>query len=101
MLVERGSQPCICRALRAFPGRHYLPTRPSGAKEGLVVAWGYDFEGKGHLLAVRLGQREHLEDWQELGRNLTRRGLQAPYLVCTDGARGRGAVAAGVACATW
>jgi transposase-like protein len=24
----------------------YLPTRPSGAKEGVLVAWGYDLEGR-------------------------------------------------------
>lgn len=104
--VSRSSVSRICQELRerykAFCARSladielfalfldatYLPTRPSGAKEGVVVAWGYDFEGKRHLLAVRLGQRERLEDWLDLGRDLTRRGLQAPYLVCTDGAPG-------------
>lgn len=74
--------------LALFLDATYLPTRPSGAKEGVVVAWGYDFEGKRHLLAVRLGQRERLEDWLDLGRDLTRRGLKAPWLVATDGAPG-------------
>ena len=74
--------------LALFLDATYLPTRPSGAKEGVVVAWGYDLEGKRHLLAVQLGQRERLEDWLELGRDLTRRGLRAPWLVATDGAPG-------------
>jgi hypothetical protein len=66
----------------------YLPTRPSGEKEGVLVAWGYTTEGKRVLVAVRLGQRESHEDWQDLGRDLTRRGLRAPWLVVSDGAPG-------------
>jgi len=38
------------------------------------------------LLVVRLGQRESHEDWQDLGPDLTRRGLRAPWLVVSDGA---------------
>jgi putative transposase len=66
----------------------YLPTRPSGQKEGVLVAWGYTIEGKRVLLAVRLGQRESHEDWLDLGRDLTRRGLRSPWLVVSDGAPG-------------
>ena len=44
----------------------YLPTRPSGAKEGVLVAWGYTTEGKRVLVSVRLGQRERHEDWLDL-----------------------------------
>jgi len=66
----------------------YLPTRPSGQKEGVLVVWGYTTEGKRVLLAVRLGQRESHEDWLDLGRDLTRRGLRAPWLVVSDGAPG-------------
>ena len=66
----------------------YLPTRPSGAKEGVLVAWGYTTDGKRVLLAVRLGQRESYEDWLALGRDLARRGLRAPGLVVSDGAPG-------------
>ena len=104
--LPKSSVSQICQALRAryqaFCGRSladiellalfldaiYLPTRPSGAKEGVLVAWGYDLAGKRVLLAVRLGQRERLEDWLDLGRNLTKRGLGAPWLVATDGAPG-------------
>jgi putative transposase len=66
----------------------YLPTRPSGAKEGVLVAWGYDETGQRVLLDVVLGQRERLEDWLDMGRGLVRRGLRAPMLVVTDGAPG-------------
>jgi putative transposase len=66
----------------------YLPTRPSGSKEGVLVAWGYRLSGERVLLAVRLGQRESREDWLDLGRDLTRRGLSCPWLVVTDGAPG-------------
>jgi len=47
----------------------YLPTRPSGDKEGVLVAWGYQRSGERVLLAVRLGQRESREDWLDLGRD--------------------------------
>ena len=66
----------------------YLPTRPRGAKEGVLVAWGYTTDGHRLLLSVRLGQREHYEDWLDLGRDLTRRGLPGPWLVVSDGAPG-------------
>jgi putative transposase len=66
----------------------YLPTRPQGGKEGVLVAWGYTTGGHRTLLSVRLGQREHHEDWLDLGRDLTRRGLPSPWLVVSDGAPG-------------
>jgi putative transposase len=66
----------------------YLPTRPSGQKEGVLVAWGYTTEGKRVLVTVRLGQRESHEDWLDLGRDLTRRGLRSPWFVVSDGAPG-------------
>jgi len=66
----------------------YLPTRPSGSKEGVLVAWGYRLTGERVLLAVQLGQRESREDWLDLGRDLTRRGLPCPWLVVSDGAPG-------------
>lgn len=66
----------------------YLPTRPSGAKEGVLVAWGYTKAGDRILLDVCLGLRERYEDWLEMGRGLTRRGLRAPCLPVADGAPG-------------
>jgi transposase-like protein len=68
----------------------YLPPRPSGAKEGVLVAWGSTVAGGRVLLSVRLGQRERHEDWLDLGRDLTRRGLPGPWLVVSDGAPGLG-----------
>jgi hypothetical protein len=37
---------------------------------------------------MRLGQRASHEDWLDLGRDLTRRGLRAQWLVVSDGAPG-------------
>jgi putative transposase len=74
--------------LALFLDAVYLPTRPSGDKEGVLVVWGYTTEGKRVLLAVRLGQRESHLDWLDLGRDLTRRGLRSPWLVVSDGAPG-------------
>jgi transposase-like protein len=104
--VSKSTASRICRELRAryktfcarsladvellalFLDAIYLPTRPSGDKEGVLVAWGYTVHGKRVLVAVRLGQRERHEDWLDLGRDLVRRGLRSPWLVVTDGAPG-------------
>jgi len=104
--VSKSTASRICRELRArykafcarslaeidllalFLDAIYLPTRPSGAKEGVLVAWGYTTQGRRVLVAVRLGQRESREDWLDLGRDLARRGLRAPWLVVSDGAPG-------------
>jgi transposase-like protein len=48
----------------------YLPTRPEGPREGVLVAWGYTLDGERILLDVCLGQRERAEDWLDLGRGL-------------------------------
>lgn len=66
----------------------YLPVRPTGAKEGVLCAWGIDRGGKRVLLDVCLGMRESEEDWLALGRGLTARWLRAPLLVVADGAPG-------------
>jgi transposase-like protein len=66
----------------------YLPVRPEGPKEGVLVAWGFTTEGERVLLDVTLGQRERAEDWLDLGRGLSARGLRDPLLVVTDGAPG-------------
>ena len=66
----------------------YLPVRPSGPKEGVICAWGITENGERALVSVRLGMRETKEDWLELGRDLTTRGLAAPRLVVADGAAG-------------
>ena len=104
--VSRSTASRVCQELRdryrAFRARSlaeikllvlfldaiYLPTRPSGAKEGVLVAWGYTESGERVLLDVCLGQRERHEDWLEMGRGLTRRGLRAPWMAVVDGAPG-------------
>ena len=104
--ISRTTVSTICRELRdryrAFLARSlgetrllvlmldaiYLPVRPEGPKEGVLVAWGFTTEGARVLLHVSLGQRERTEDWLDLGRGLIRRGLRSPLLVVTDGAPG-------------
>ncbi len=66
----------------------FLPVRPDGPKEGVLVAWGFTEDGERVLLAVMLGMRESHEDWLALGRDLITRGLGAPLLVVADGAPG-------------
>jgi len=66
----------------------FLPVRPDGPKEGVLVAWGFTTDGDRVLLDVCLGQRERTEDWLDLGRGLIARGLRSPLLVVTDGAPG-------------
>ena len=104
--VSASSASRICRELReryrAFRAKElsgielvalfldaiYLPVRPSGAKEGVLLAWGIDQGGERVLLDLCLGMRESEEDWLALGRGLTARGLGAPLMVIADGAPG-------------
>jgi transposase-like protein len=76
------------RLLALFCDAIYLPVRPDGPKEGVLVAWGFTLSGERVLLDVALGQRERLEDWLELGRGLVARGLPDPLLAVADGAPG-------------
>lgn len=55
----------------------YLPARPDGPKEGVLVAWGYTLDGERVLLGVCLGQRERTEDGLDLGHDLIARGTWA------------------------
>ncbi len=66
----------------------FISVRPSGPKEGVLVAWGFTEAGERALLAVMLGMRESYEDWQALGRDLIGRGLGAPMLIVAGGAAG-------------
>ncbi|HKR97873.1 MAG TPA: IS256 family transposase [Candidatus Dormibacteraeota bacterium] len=66
----------------------FVSVRPTGPKEGVLVAWGFSEDGERVLLAVTLGMRESYEDWQALGRDLIARGLRAPMLIVADGAPG-------------
>jgi len=66
----------------------FISVRPSGPKEGVLVAWGFTADGERVLLEVMLGMRESYEDWQALGRDLIARGMGAPMLIVADGAPG-------------
>src|ERR1700749_4895351 len=59
----------------------FISVRPSGPREGVLVAWGFTDEGERVLLAVTLGMRESYEDWLALGRDLIARGLGGPMLI--------------------
>lgn len=76
------------RLVTLFCDAIYLPVRPSGAKEGVLCAWGVAEDGERVLLSVSLGMRESEEDWLALGRDLAARGLRSPLLVVADGAPG-------------
>ena len=76
------------RLVALFLDATFIAVRPSGPKEGVLVAWGFTEDGERVLLAVMLGMRESYEDWQALGRDLIARGLPAPMLVVADGAPG-------------
>ena len=76
------------RVVALFLDAVFLPVRPGGPKEGVLVAWGFTEQGERVLLSVMLGMRESHEDWLELGRDLIARGLGAPQLVVADGAPG-------------
>jgi len=76
------------RLVALFLDATFISVRPSGPKEGVLVAWGFTETGERVLLAVTLGMRESYEDWQALGRDLIARGLGAPMLIVADGAPG-------------
>jgi putative transposase len=76
------------RLVALFLDAIYLPVRPSGAKEGVLCAWGFTGAGERVLLSVCLGMREAEDDWLALGRDMTARGLPSPLLVICDGAPG-------------
>jgi len=82
------SELCDVNLVVLFLDAIYLPVRPSGPKEGVICAWGITETGARALVSVRLGMCEAKEDWLELGRDLTTRGLAAPRLVVADGAPG-------------
>jgi putative transposase len=76
------------RLVALFLDATFISVRPSGPKEGVLVAWGFTEDGERVLLEVMLGMRESFEDWQALGRDLIARGLGAPMLIVADGAPG-------------
>src|SRR4030081_3313483 len=67
-----------------MPSTHAAERSEGGRAGGLGVHHRRETRPGGR----RLGQRESYEDWLDLGRDLTRRGLRAPWLVVSDGAPG-------------
>ncbi len=63
------------RLVALFLDATFLAVRSDGAKEGVLIAWGFTEEGERALLSVQQGMRESYEDWWELGRDLIARGL--------------------------
>jgi putative transposase len=57
------------RLVALFLDATFISVRPSGPKEGVLVAWGFTADGERVLLSVMLGMRESYEDWQALGRD--------------------------------
>jgi transposase-like protein len=67
----------------------YLKLHPDDTPaEGVLVAWGVTLEGRKVLLGLQLGSRESYENWLAFGRDLIGRGMNAPGLICADGAPG-------------
>ena len=56
--------------------------------ERVLVACGVTLEGRKVLLGLQLGSRESYENWLAFGRDLIARGINAPGLICADGAPG-------------
>jgi putative transposase len=67
----------------------YLKLHPDDTPaEGVLVAWGVTLQGRKVLLGLQLGSRESYESWLSFGRDLVARGMNAPGLICADGAPG-------------
>lgn len=60
--------------------------RIGGGKEALLCAWGICRDGRKVLLHLALGNKESTSAWREFVRDMQRRGLPSPTLVCSDGA---------------
>lgn len=60
----------------------------AGLKEGVLVAWGICRDGRKVLLHMTLGNKESLDAWLQMVRDMVRRGLRVPTLITTDGAPG-------------
>lgn len=60
--------------------------RVGNTKEALLCAWGVCRDGRKVLLHLALGNKESASAWREFVRDMQRRGLSVPTLVCSDGA---------------
>lgn len=60
--------------------------RIGNTKEALLCAWGICRDGRKVLLHLALGNKESRSAWREFVRDMQRRALPVPTLVCSDGA---------------
>jgi len=60
----------------------------AGLKEGMLVAWAILRDGRKVLLHMTLGNKESLDAWLQMLRDMVRRGLRVPTLTTTGGAPG-------------
>jgi transposase-like protein len=59
-----------------------------GRKEAVLCAWGILRDGRKILLHLALGNKENLDAWLDILRNMVERGLRLPVSVTSDGAPG-------------
>jgi putative transposase len=63
----------------------YVKAGLEKSKAALLVVIGATADGKKHVLAIESGQRESIESWSKLLRDLKARGMNCPKLVVGDG----------------
>lgn len=63
----------------------YVKAGIEDGKAALLVVIGATSDGQKHVLAVESGQRESVESWARVLRDLKARGLKAPRLTMADG----------------
>lgn len=63
----------------------YVKAGIEDGKAALLVVIGATSDGQKHVLAVESGQRESVESWARVLRDLRARGLRAPRLTMADG----------------
>lgn len=63
----------------------YVKAGIEDGKAALLVVIGATSDGQKHVLAVESGQRESVESWTRVLRDLKARGLRAPRLTMADG----------------
>lgn len=63
----------------------YVKAGLEAGKAALLVVIGATSDGQKHVLAVESGERESIESWSRVLRELKARGLKAPRLLVADG----------------
>jgi transposase-like protein len=63
----------------------YVKAGLEAGKAALLVVIGATSDGRKHVLAVESGERESIESWSRVLRDLKARGLRCPRLLTADG----------------